>query len=61
MEFVAYFFDRHLRMTDLNEQLDNFTKQRDKLYNDHATVQENYIQVILFLIFILLVFNINYF
>lgn len=45
LEFVAYFFDRFSRASDLKEQVTTLTNQKDAIYNDHAAVQENYNQV----------------
>ena len=46
MEFVSYFTDRNLRLTDLKNQLKHFTNQNKKLHDKHKIVQEKYTQVI---------------
>lgn len=46
MEFVSYFLDRNLRVTDLKNQLKHYTDQNNKLHDEQMIVQEKYNQVI---------------
>ncbi|XP_050433269.1 PHD finger protein 14 isoform X2 [Adelges cooleyi] len=45
LEFVSYFLDRNLRLTELKKQLKYFTEQNIKLHNEQSVVQEKYNQV----------------
>jgi len=45
LEFVSYFFERNLRLTDLKNQLQNFTDRNKKLHEKQTIVQEKYNQV----------------
>jgi len=46
LEFVSYFTDRNLRLTDLKKQLKHFTEQNNILRDKQKIVQEKYNQVI---------------
>jgi len=46
LEFVSYFMDRNLRLTDLKNQLKHFTDQNNKLHDEQIIVQKKYDQVI---------------
>lgn len=46
LEFVSYFLDRNIRLTDLKSQLKSFTEQNNKLHDEQTIVQEKYNQVI---------------
>lgn len=46
LEFVSYFMDRNLRLTDLKNQLQHFTDQNNKLHDELTVVQKKYDQVI---------------
>ncbi|XP_060867719.1 PHD finger protein 14 isoform X1 [Metopolophium dirhodum] len=44
LEFVSYFMDRNLRLTDLKNQLQHFTDQNNKLHDELIVIQKTYDQ-----------------
>lgn len=46
MEFVGYFFDRELRLTDLKNQLKYHTDQKQKHQEEQIKIKEKYNEVI---------------
>lgn len=48
MEFVSYFYDRNIRLTDFKTQLNSFIEKKKKLHDEQTVVQKRYDQVIIY-------------